>query len=94
MGFETTIPNGISNDIVPIVPSDTDNNVPNDNIGFIAYFKDGANTRGTLSALTWEGGDTPVTIPFVSHAERFIKVKRIMATGLDSNVEVVAMVAR
>ena len=94
MGFETTIPNGIFNDVHPIVPSDTDDNVPNDNIGFIAYFKDGTDSRGTLSAITEEGPDTPRTIPFVSHAPVYCKVKRILAAGLDSNVELVAMIAR
>lgn len=94
MGIETTIASGVTNDILPITPSDTDNNVPHDNIGFIAYFTSGANTRGTLSAITEEGGDTPRTIPFVSHAPVFCKVKRIRTTGLPANCEVVALIAR
>ena len=94
MGFETTIPNGVANDILPITPSDANNNVPHDNIGFIAYFTSGANTRGTLSAITEEGGDTPRTIPFVSHAPVFCKVKRIRTTGLPANTAVVALIAR
>ena len=83
------VPNGIARDAVEVTPSDTQDNVPSNSIGFVIYFTGGSEPGGTVSVIT-DAGST-VTLPFIGSQWNYFLLKRIRATDFPAQAVALAL---
>ena len=84
------VPSGIGRGVITITPSDTEDNVPSNSIGFVIYYTAGSEVDGTVDIIDGFGEDE--VWPFIDRHLYYLVFRRFKAANFPANAVVKAVV--